>query len=64
MTVTVAFPTVLKEMLSLAFKLNEMVCRAFPGSLMVYVPPFICPPILAMVKVADKSLLQATPKPR
>jgi len=31
---------------------------------MMYVPPLIGPPILVIVKVADKSLLQATPNPR
>ncbi len=51
-------------MLWLAAKSNGMVCKPFPGSLMVYVPPFMGPPILVIVNVADKSLLQATPRPR
>lgn len=63
-TLTVAFPAVLKEMLSFAPRLKEMLCGVCPGSLMVYVPPFMSPPIFVMVNVADKSRLQATPNPR
>ena len=54
----------LNEIFSLAPRSNGTVCSPLPGSLIVYVPPFIEPPILEMVNVADKSLLQATPKPR
>ena len=43
---------------------NAVVCSALPGSLIVYVPPFMGPPTLVILKVADRSLLQATPKPK
>lgn len=59
-----AFPATLKDMLSSASRSKDTVLDDLPGSLMVYDPPFIGPPILLIVNVADKSRLQATPNPR
>ena len=52
------------EIFSLVFKFRDEVVVPLPGSLTVYEPPVIGPPMLMMVNVAVKSLLQATPRPR
>jgi hypothetical protein len=54
----------LNEILSPVPRLNEAVVVPLPGSTIEYEPPLKGPPIFLILKVADKSLLQATLKPR
>jgi hypothetical protein len=52
------------ERLPPAARLNDVVTAALPGSSTVYVPSaIIAPPVFLILKVADRSLLQATLKP-